>query len=129
MPFPRIYPTVYNGGGVIPPGENWIAFDFNFLTPNPTKCFTIPTGYRILTCQVEITTPFNDAAATIKVGNLAQADKFMTDSENVPNEVGEYESNPYQVLAADEDVYVSIIKAGATQGAGAVLIEFDQPFP
>jgi hypothetical protein len=128
MPFPRIYglPRPHT---ISTPGENWIAFDFKYNDASPEKCFTIPKDYRIITAQIVITVPFNDAASKLKIGTLAQADKYMTDTENVPSEIGENESNPYELLANDTDVYVTIIPATATQGEGTVLIEFDQPFP
>jgi hypothetical protein len=73
--------------------------------------------------------PFNDANSKLKVGTLAQDDKYMDDTENVPTEIGENESNPYELLSIDTDVYVTIIPAAATQGEGVVMIEYDQPFP
>lgn len=128
MPFPRIY-GLPRPHSVETPGENWIAFDFNYNDASPEKCFMIPATYRIITAQIIITVPFNDAAATLKLGTLAQADKYMADTENVPSEVGENESNPYDLLSLDTDVYITINPMAATQGEGVVLIEYDQPFP
>lgn len=126
--FPRIYPF-RTPPPPYTPGENWLARDFNWNTPSPFNLYTIPINYRIITCQIRIHTPFNDAASKLKVGTLAIANRFMTEDENVPNEIGEYESNPYLLTSAATDIYITITPAAASQGFGTVLLEFDQPFP
>jgi hypothetical protein len=128
MPFPRIY-SFRHFSGPVAPGDNWIAADFVFNTPSPFMCFTIPTGYRILTARIDITVPFNDAGSLLKVGTLAQADKYMADTQNVPQIIGENETKPYDLLVAPTDIYLTITPAAATAGRGVVLIEFDRPFP
>lgn len=126
MPFPRVYPLQW-GSSVVPPlGENWLAKDFIFSDASPLLCFPMKAGWRIITCQVVIQVPFNDAAATLKVGNLGLDDRYMTDTENNPLETGEYEANPYEYLLADEDIYLTIAPGASIQGRGTVLMEFDQ---
>lgn len=128
MPFPRIY-GINGGGGPVSPDKTWIAENFLFSDTSPKKVFTIPAGYSLITCQVVITTPFNDIAATLQVGDIALANKFMSDTGNNPAESGEYESNPYQAFTVDTDIYLTINLGTATQGAGVVQMEVDQPLP
>ena len=128
MPFPRVY-GIPQPHSPYTPGENWIAKDFNWDDGSPVNLFTIPKDYRIITCQIVITTAFNDIDSTLMLGTLAQADRFMTEEENEPNVVGENESNPYYMTPVNTDFYLTINKEGTSQGAGTVLVEFDQPFP
>lgn len=128
MPFPRIY-GINGGGSPTPPDRTWIAENFIFSDSSPKKVFTIPAGYSLITCQVVITTPFNDIATTLEVGDIALANKFMSDTGNNPAESGEYESNPYQAFTVDTDIYLTINLGAATQGAGVVQMEVDQPLP
>lgn len=128
MPFPRVYPLQASGGSVSP-DKTWIAEDFAFTDASPKKVFTIPAGYSIITCQVIITTVFNDPIATLKVGTLALVNKYMTDTANDPTQLGEYETNPYQAVLVDTDIYLSIAAGAATQGVGVVQMELSQPLP
>jgi hypothetical protein len=128
MPFPRVY-GINAGGGPSTPDKTWVAENFLFSDASPKKVFTIPAGYSIITCQIIINTVFDDATTTLKVGTLALDNKYMADTANSPTESGEYETNPYQAVLVDTDIYLTLAPGASTQGAGVVQLELSQPLP
>lgn len=128
--------SAFNGTTeVIPRGETLpqkgtlISQTFNYNDTSPKKLFTIPYNNRIISCKIEITGAFNDATATLQVGTLATPNKYMDVSVNVPSVIDVYESLPYDVLAANTDVYVTIVPAAATAGAGVIILEYAPVLP
>lgn len=128
MPFPRVY-GINGGAGPISPDKTWIGENFIFSDASPKKVFTVPAGYSIITCQIIIITAFDDVATTLKVGTLALNNKYMNDTANVPTESGEYETNPYQAVLVDTDIYLTLSPGASIQGSGVVQMELDQPLP
>lgn len=128
MPFPRVY-AINTSASPITPDKTWIAENFIFSDASPKKVFTVPAGYSIITCQIVITTPFDDPTALLKVGTLALVSKYMADTANDPSVSGEYETNPYEAVVADTDVYLTLTPGVSIQGAGVVQMELDQPLP
>ncbi len=129
MPASRIYnPFVGSGGGgggADPNAEEIRTFPFSYNSSSPVTIIAIPAGARILDVGIQITTAFDDPAATLKIGDFTVTDRLMLVSENVPDEVGEYEAHhPYQYVGVD-NILLTIAPGISTQGAGIVYIEYN----
>lgn len=120
---------VISRGDPLPQKGTLISEPFTFNDGAAHKLFTIPLNSRIISCKIEITTPFNDATATLTVGTLATANKYMQTTENIPSTVDEYVANPYDLLTANTDIYLTVVKAAATAGAGVIIIEYAPVLP
>ena len=128
MPQSRIYnPFVGSGGGggTDPNAEEIRTMSFGYNDSSPKLVFPIPAGARIVFTQIQITTAFNDAAATLKLGDAGLDDRLMSTDENIPSETGEYESHLGYQYAAITNVNLIINKGLSTQGAGVVVIAYN----
>lgn len=131
MPASRIYnPSVADGGGG--GGSDPVAIEimvasFNYNDSSPKSLFSLPAGTKILTCQIIIQSDFNDAAATLSVGDSGDDDRYMQVQENVPSASGEYEANRYYLLPGVTTIELKITPGTSTQGSGQVVIEYKQP--
>jgi hypothetical protein len=113
------------GGGADPNAEEVHTFPFAFNTASPATVFNIPAGARILTIGLQIGTAFDDPSATIKIGDAGQDDRLMTVAQNVPSEIGEYESNPIYQYVSATNILLTISPGTSTQGSGVVIVEFN----
>jgi hypothetical protein len=132
MPCPRIYnlAAISGGGGGGTPTEaidEIKHYSFNFSTASPINAIALSANVRVLTVAMKIITPFDNPGAEIKVGFPGDDDGYMTFDQNVPQETGEYETNPFRYLASAENVILTINPAGSTQGEGLLIIEVDKP--
>ena len=128
MPFPRIYKLTQTPSPSTP-GREIVTKTFEFDDASPKKVFTLVAGFRVLTAQIIINEIFDDPAATLELGDGVTVDKYISANDNIPNELGEYEANPYVVLTANLDFYLTIVKGASTQGKGVVVVVYDQPLP
>lgn len=113
------------GGGTDPNAEEIRTASFGFSDASPKLIFPIPAGARIVFVQIQITTTFNDAAATLTIGDATLNNRLMTTDQNIPTEIGEYESHIGYQYVASTNINLYINKAGATQGAGVVVIAYN----
>lgn len=129
MPASRIYNPFVGagggGGGAGPEAEEIHTFAFSYNTPSPATLFSIPANGRILTVGVQITTAFNDAAATISIGDGGNTSRLMTTSQNIPNEVGESESHVGYQYVASTPILLTISPGTSTQGSGVAYIVYN----
>lgn len=128
MPASRIYnPSVAGGGGgpVDPNAEEIRTVSFAYNNASPKLVFPIPAGARIVFSQIQITTPFDDPAATLKLGDTGLVDRLMTADQNVPSEVGEYESHVGYQYPTLTNINLTIAPGISTQGAGIVVIAYN----
>jgi len=128
MPHPRLYRLSYPPSPT-GPGEELITQTFNFDDASPKKMFTLANGFRVVTAQIIITEVFDDPAAILQLGDGISVDNYIKDTENIPQELGEYEANIFRALTASLDFYLTITKGASTQGKGVVVVEYDQPIP
>ena len=120
MPFPRIY----NLDGVTTGASEIIGIPFVFSDASPKMVFQLPAGCYLVTTQIKIVVPFDDAAATLLIGDNLIPDKYMKAEENDPTEIAEYETNPYEKITAIKNIYLAISPAASVQGSGLVVIEY-----
>jgi len=124
MPFPRIY----NLESAEDSTANEIktgAFSFNDASPKTV--FTLQNTSQILTMQIKIDTPFDGIAPKLEVGVGGNINKYIKDWQNDPKVADEYETNPFEVLAADTPILITITPSGSTQGSGIVVCEYKKP--
>lgn len=117
-----------NGSGGV--GNQWIAaasFDFNDNGVIPV--YTPLQNKEIVTVQIIIQTPFDNAGATAEVGITGDTDLFMQTSENDLTTNGEYETNPAEQLNAGQALNLLLTPSGSTQGSGIVLIQVAEITP
>ena len=100
--------------------------DFRFDDVSPKTLFTIPAGYIVTKCKVIFNEAFDDAAATIVIGDAGLANRFMEADENVPYEICACESERYFPVAAPLSVLASINKLTSSQGGGLIIIEVER---
>jgi hypothetical protein len=128
MPQSRIYNPFVGaggGGGTDPNAEEIRTVSFAYNNASPKLVFPIPAGARIVFAQIQITTAFNDAAATLKLGDAGDDDRLMTVDQNMPDQVGEYESHTGYQYASVTNVNLTISPGASTQGAGVVVIAYN----
>lgn len=128
MPASRIYnPYVGTGGGggTDPNAEEIRTASFTYNDASPKLIFPIPAGARIVFTQIQITTAFDDPAATLTLGDAGDTDRLMTADQNVPSETGEYESHVGYQYASITNVNLIVNKGTSTQGAGVVVIAYN----
>ena len=128
MPQSRIYNPFVGaggGGGTDPNAEEIRTMSFAYNDASPKLVFPIPAGARIVFTQIQITTPFDDAAATLTVGDAGDTDRLLTADQNIPNQLGEYEAHTGYQYVAITNVNLIIIPGISTQGAGVVVIAYN----
>lgn len=132
MPASRIYnPSVAGGGG----GGGGVGVEaieravvsFAYNEASPKTIITLPATTRIVSAQIIITQSFDDAAATLTLGDSGDPDRLMEASENDPASSGEYEASRFYELPAPTTIELTINPATSTQGSGQVVIEYKQP--
>lgn len=128
MPQSRIYNPFVGaggGGGTDPNAEEIRTMSFGYNDASPKLVFPIPAGARIVFCQIQITTPFDDAAATLTLGDSGDASRLMSADQNMPDQLGEYESHVGYQYGSITNVNLTINKLSSTQGAGVVVIAYN----
>ena len=85
--------------------------------------WTAPVTSEIALVSLDVRTPFDGAGATCRIGTLASPG-LLLDSAQVDLAVdATFETTPRLEMAAGEQMYLTIVPgAGATQGAGQILI-------
>lgn len=97
---------------------------FAFGDASPRTLFTTVASSLVLAVSVNITTPFNGAAPSMRIGTAAQPELLLAAAQIDLTVATEFEVNPNLVLGAGQGVLITLVPgAGATQGAGWIVIE------
>jgi hypothetical protein len=97
-----------------------VAFAYGDATP---KAITTQAGL-IATATIVITTPFNGVGAALQLGDAVQPSRLLAPTQIDPTFAAEYEANAGHVYTLPTEILLTITPgAGATQGAGYVLLE------
>lgn len=100
-----------------------IAFAWGDASPKPL--LTVPAGSRVLSVRLIVDTAFDGAGAALTVGD-GDPDRLLAAGENDPGTPGSYAAHPAVLYGADTALTLTITPgAGASQGAGAVIITTD----
>lgn len=120
MPFLEIQPGSGGGGGGVP---QIVVVPFDFSTASPLVVQAITTGQLVKSATIRIDTVFDDATATLALGTTSSPSLFLATNENVPTQLGDYESIPNYSVTANENIELTITPGASTQGAGVVIID------
>ncbi|MBW4469318.1 MAG: hypothetical protein KME45_03540 [Stenomitos rutilans HA7619-LM2] len=105
-----------------PGSSGLLKMPFAYGDASPIVVTSI-TGF-VFTAAIVITTPFNGIGAALRLGDAVQSDRLMNAAQNNPAFAAEYETNPgYGYTSATQLLFTITPGAGATQGAGYVLLE------
>lgn len=82
------------------------------------------TSKIVLAFNINITTPFNGAGASLSIGTLASPALLVAQAQLDLSVATEFEINPNVKFTTPTDIYLTINPgAGATQGAGWIVVE------
>lgn len=110
-----------------PPGAADIEVAFSFGDATPAPLTTVPAGKLVYGVELYIKTPFDGAGAALSVGDAGQADRLLSAAENDISTAGGYFSTPAYAYAAPTVISLNITPgAGATQGAGVIVLRIQQ---
>ena len=93
---------------------------------SPKQLLTVPAGRRVLTVRLIVDTAFDGAGAALAVGDAGDPGRLLAAAENDPGTPGTYAAHPAVLYGADTALTLTITPgAGASQGAGAVIVTTD----
>lgn len=104
-----------------------LSVDVAFNDGSPILIGGLSDGSRVTSVAVDVTTPWDDPAATLTVGDLDVNDRFMISDFNDLTTVDTYVYNPayqYNTGGLETDVYVFFNSGTATQGTATVTITY-----
>ena len=91
---------------------------------------TVPAGARIQHVRIWIDTVFNGTSPTLQGGTTGTGTNLFTNTDSAPGTVGVKTPAAAAgqgvglVVTQDQDLFLSFTGAGATTGAGTVIVEF-----
>ena len=102
-----------------------IAFAFGDATPK--TLVTAGAGKLAYRVAIHISTAFDGSGATLQIGDAGDPARLMAASQNLPGEVGSYETNPNHRYAGSTVLLLTITPGGGvSQGAGIVTLQVQQ---
>jgi hypothetical protein len=120
MPFLKIFPGSGGGGGGNP---RIIVVPFAYDTPSPLTITAISPGQFIKSTTIQITEVFDDPTATLALGTTSSPSEFLTTAQNRPRRLGDYEAIVNFLVAAAENVILTINPGASTQGQGYIIVD------
>lgn len=94
----------------------------NYNDSSPILLGNISYGTKTIITTFEVTTAFDDPAAVVTVGDSSDNSLLMSDNYAEIEVVGTYQTVNVIELATDSTLNIYVTPAGATQGAGTVLV-------
>lgn len=115
--------TVGGGGPSVQPGQILYQVAFAYSDTSP-KLITIILGAKVVySAKIIITTAFNGTNSQLSIGDVGNAERLMSTTQNLPKVMGTYETTPSYAYGASTSVNITITPGtGCTQGAGYALI-------
>lgn len=95
--------------------------DFTFATSSPAFLFNLSAGDEIVEARVVVSTAFDDPAATLRMGTVADPDLIFATGESDPTTVGQSICLVAHELSLTEILRLLISPGTSTTGAGHVL--------
>ena len=103
-------------------GSTHIEFQWNNIATLPISVVT--HSKLVIHCSIIITIPFNGAGASLQLGDAGNIGRLMGVAAVDPSAVAEYSVSPQVEYGSDTQINLTMnAGAGATQGAGLVVIE------
>ena len=101
-----------------------VTIDFN--DPNGANNIgdLIPQNAIVVGGMANVTQAFDDAAATLEVGDAGDTDRFAAVSEICLDVVGLYKFDAYHLYGADTQAIATLAKGTSTQGQVSLILEY-----
>jgi len=96
--------------------------DFDFNSASPFTLFNLLADDTIDKVEVSITEAFDDPAATLELGTVANSSLIFSTSEIDPGQVADYVNDQNNVITLAEILRLLITPGTSTQGKGFVLL-------
>lgn len=110
-----------------PPGAIAVEVTFAFGDATPAPLTTALAGKLVYGVELYVKTPFDGVGAQVVVGDAAQANRLMAANENDLLTVGGNHTTPAYAYAVNTPILLGITPgAGATQGAGVIVLRIQQ---
>jgi hypothetical protein len=94
----------------------------NYNDSSPILLGNISYGTKTIITTFEVTTAFDDPAAIVTVGDSSDNSLLMSDSYAEIEVAGTYQTVNVVEFASNSTLNIYVTQAGATQGAGTVLV-------
>ena len=101
-----------------------VRVDFTFATPSPISVAPLNAGDALVRIGLRYTTPFDDPATTVEVGDTGTADLYLTAGQSAPTLGGLYLNENYADVPAPDTLTVTLSPGISTQGAGFFVFDF-----
>lgn len=111
------------GGGGGNAHTERVRVDFTFATPSPISVTTLNAGDALVKIGLRYTTPFDDPAATVEVGDTGTANLYLTAAQSAPTLGGLYLNENYEDIPVPDTLTVTLTPGASTQGAGFFVFD------
>lgn len=102
-----------------------ISSSFSWGDSTPVIIYLFTSSKTIRTIQLSIDEIFNGIGASIKIGDNYDDGILMNNNQNIPFELGVYETNPMKSYSIGDKVILTITPGnGASSGSGLIKILF-----
>lgn len=122
---------VIAGGGQGPPGppgppgagDGGIHIPFGYGDASPHALLTL-NNQTVISATIVITQAFDGVGATLRLGDATTPGRLIDIAQNLPSAIGAYQTYPCYLYQTSTPILLTIVPgAGATQGAGFILLE------
>ncbi len=103
-------------------GSLFLKVQFTYTDGPSIIVLSVTDGDTIVDSEVVIETAFDDVAATISLGSVADSSLILSTTENLPSALGNYGNQNNFKFALNEQIRIYINPGTSTQGSGHVLI-------
>lgn len=101
-------------------GANTYKVSFTHATGSPLTIAALAIGDVVMITNCNVTTDFDDAAATLQVGVAGTVGAVLDTSDVTPGTIANYQSLTPYTATANTDLILTITPAAATQGGGTI---------
>ena len=105
-----------------PGTSSFIKVSFTFTNTPSIIILSVVDGDCIVDSEIVIETPFDDPAATLSLGSVANNSLILSTIENRPTIADNYGNEENFKFAISEQIRLYINAGASTQGAGYILI-------
>jgi len=104
--------------------DGWVKVPFVFSDTSPKAIAVIPANSVVSQVEVIITTPFNDVAATLRVGTQSNSSELVASSDVYPSQAGTYTTVPGRIYLSETHVVLTITPGSSYTGSGMLIIYY-----
>jgi len=104
--------------------DGYIKVPFQYNNASPKNVAVVPANAVVSQVDVIVNTAFDDNAATLSMGTMANANLLLNATDSKPNISGTYAAMPGQLFLSDTWVVLTITPGTSTTGSGMIVIYF-----